>query len=72
MRLVEIAELFGVSKQRAHQIADEEGFPPPATEDGRGRLWDRRKVERWAKALARGEDLALSPLSASNIARAEP
>jgi len=27
IRLVEIAELLGVSKQRAHQIADEKGFP---------------------------------------------
>jgi hypothetical protein len=27
IRLVEIAELLGVSKQRVHQIADEDGFP---------------------------------------------
>jgi hypothetical protein len=26
VRVVEIAELVGVSKQRAHQIADEDGF----------------------------------------------
>jgi hypothetical protein len=43
-RLVEIAELLGVTKQRAHQIADEPGFPAPAERDGRGRLWDRREV----------------------------
>jgi hypothetical protein len=27
LRLVEIAELLGVSKQRAHQLADDPGFP---------------------------------------------
>jgi hypothetical protein len=37
MRLVEIAELLGVSKQRAHQIAEEKGFPAPLAEDARGR-----------------------------------
>ena len=36
VRLVEIAELLGVSKQRAHQIADEAGFPTPVAEDLRG------------------------------------
>jgi predicted DNA-binding transcriptional regulator AlpA len=49
IRLVEIAELLGVSKQRAHQLAGREGFPAPVTEDGRGRLWDRREVAAWAK-----------------------
>ena len=32
VRLVEIAELLGVSKQRAHQIAEEKGFPAPLAE----------------------------------------
>ena len=49
LRVVEIAELLGVSKQRPHQIADDPGFPDPVVEDGRGRLWDRREVARWAK-----------------------
>lgn len=38
LRLIEIAELLGVTKQRAHQIADEPGFPAPIELDGRGRL----------------------------------
>jgi predicted DNA-binding transcriptional regulator AlpA len=29
VRIIEIAELLGVSKQRAHQIADEPSFPKP-------------------------------------------
>jgi len=47
--LVEIAELLGVTKQQAHELADEPGFPAPVADDGRSRLWDRPKVERWAK-----------------------
>jgi predicted DNA-binding transcriptional regulator AlpA len=49
LRLVEIADLLGVSKQRAHQIAEEPGFPTPVQHDGRGRLWDQREVNAWAK-----------------------
>jgi predicted DNA-binding transcriptional regulator AlpA len=49
VRIVEIADLLGVTKQRVHQIADEEGFPPPVGEDGRRRLWNRREVQAWAK-----------------------
>jgi hypothetical protein len=49
VRVVEIAELLGVRKQRAHQIADEDCFPPPVAEDSRGRLWSRWEVQEWAK-----------------------
>jgi hypothetical protein len=49
VRIIEIAELLGVSKQRAHQIADEEGFAAPIAEDGRGRLWNRREATAWAR-----------------------
>jgi hypothetical protein len=45
---MEIAELLGVSKQRAHQIAEEKGFPAPVAEDARGRLWGRYEVQAWA------------------------
>jgi predicted DNA-binding transcriptional regulator AlpA len=49
LRLVDIAELLGVSKQRAYQLGGEPGFPTAVGHDNRGRLWDRRGVERWAK-----------------------
>jgi predicted DNA-binding transcriptional regulator AlpA len=49
IRLIDVAELFGVSKQRAHQIADEPGFPAPVERDGRGRMWSRREVAAWAR-----------------------
>jgi len=43
-----VAVLFGVSKQRAHQLAGKDGFPAPVAEYGRGRgivgtFW------KWAK-----------------------
>jgi predicted DNA-binding transcriptional regulator AlpA len=53
IRLVEVAELLGVSKQRAHQIADDPGFPSPLAEDARGRVWSRDEVQAWAKRWRR-------------------
>jgi hypothetical protein len=49
VRAVEIAEPLGVSKQRAHQIAEEPGFPALVAEDARSRLWSRWEVQGWAK-----------------------
>jgi predicted DNA-binding transcriptional regulator AlpA len=49
IRLMEIAVILGVSKQRAHQIADEPGFPAPLAEDARGRVWSRYEVQAWSK-----------------------
>jgi hypothetical protein len=49
VRLVEIAELFDVSKQRAHQLVTEPGFPAPLAGDARGRLFSRYEVQGWAK-----------------------
>jgi predicted DNA-binding transcriptional regulator AlpA len=54
VRLVEIADLLGVSRQRAHQIAEEKGFPAPLAEDVGGRVWSRYEVQAWAKRW-RGE-----------------
>ena len=42
VRIIEIAELLGVSKQRAHQIADEPSFPAPVGREGQSRVWSRR------------------------------
>ena len=53
VRLVEIAELLGVTKQRAHQIAPEKGSPAPLAEDARGRVWSRLEVQAWAKRWRR-------------------
>jgi hypothetical protein len=53
IRLVEFAELLGVSKQCAHQIAGEPGFPAQLAEDARGRVWSRDEVQAWAKRWRR-------------------
>jgi predicted DNA-binding transcriptional regulator AlpA len=53
VRVVEIAELLGVTKQRAHQIAEEKGFPAPLAEDASGRVWSRYEVQAWAKRWRR-------------------
>jgi hypothetical protein len=42
--LAEIAELAGVSRQRALQLANHPKFPRPRDELRSGRVWDRRKV----------------------------
>ena len=36
VRLIEIAELLGVTKQRAYQIAEDKGFPAPLDEGAHG------------------------------------
>ena len=55
LRLVDVAQLLGVSKQRAHQLARERGFPAPVAEDYRGRMWDRHEVTAWAKTWRKAE-----------------
>jgi predicted DNA-binding transcriptional regulator AlpA len=55
MGLKEIAELLGVSIQRAHQLAATAGFPAPLGETSSGRVWKRADVEKWAKKAGRLE-----------------
>jgi predicted DNA-binding transcriptional regulator AlpA len=49
VRIIDIAELLDVSKQRAHQLADEDGFPAPVELEGQSRVWERREATTWAK-----------------------
>lgn len=48
MGLAEVAELLGVSRQRADQLARTRGFPDPVATLVGGRIWERADVERWA------------------------
>lgn len=43
----EIAEIAGVSRQRARQFADLQGFPRPVIETAQGPLRSRAAVENW-------------------------
>jgi predicted DNA-binding transcriptional regulator AlpA len=54
LRLVEIAELLGVSKQRADQLRRRADFPAPADRYGRGDLWAASDVKRWARTWGGG------------------
>lgn len=48
LKLVDIAQLLGVTKQRAHQLSKRRRFPAPAASYGRGLLWRQSDVQRWA------------------------
>ncbi len=49
--LSEVAEMLGVSRQRASQLVrDYDDFPAPAASLASGRVWERPKVETWMRA----------------------
>lgn len=50
MKLVglhEVAEILGVSRQRADQLARERDFPKPVAEIRAGRIWRESDIEKW-------------------------
>ena len=54
LRVVDIAELLGVSKQRADQLCGEPDFPAPVDRWVRGDLWAAADVRRWARTYGGG------------------
>jgi predicted DNA-binding transcriptional regulator AlpA len=59
VRIVEIADILGVTHQRASKIVAIRGFPKPVRQEGQSRLWDRREVSAWARsggAISPGAD----------------
>ena len=51
MGLQEVADILGVSHQRADQIANSyEDFPEPLAVLAVGRIWSRDAVEQWVSA----------------------
>jgi hypothetical protein len=51
----EIADLLGVSRQRADQLSRGDAFPAPVAELRSGRIWQRADVEAWARSTGRLE-----------------
>ena len=52
--VTEVAALLGVSRQRVDQISHSDlDFPEPMTTLGRGRLWEKRSIEKWARETGR-------------------
>ena len=49
----EIAELLGVSRQRAQQLYKEGVLPDPVDVLAMGPVWLREDVERWARETGR-------------------
>jgi predicted DNA-binding transcriptional regulator AlpA len=49
VRITEIAELLGVSHQRASKISRDPDLPRPIGREGQSRVWDRREVTACAK-----------------------
>jgi predicted DNA-binding transcriptional regulator AlpA len=54
LRLVDIAELLGVTKQRADQLRQHSDFPLPIGTWSRGDLWAAADVRRWARSYKGG------------------
>ena len=59
--LTEIARMLGVSRQRAHQLAQTAGFPRPAVELSSGRVWETAAVEAWIRERQQRGDSANDP-----------
>jgi predicted DNA-binding transcriptional regulator AlpA len=55
VHVIDIADLLGVSHQRASKIVDAQDFPRPIDRQGQSRLWDRREATAWAKRWRREE-----------------
>jgi len=57
MGLQEIADMLGVTRQRADQLTREKGFPDPMPERrhgyGKRRTWGQAAVRAWAEANGR-------------------
>lgn len=51
--LKEVADLLGVSTQRANQITSNRGFPEPVENLASGRLWQLEEVKQWASTWQR-------------------
>jgi hypothetical protein len=51
--IAELAELVGVTRQRASTLARRPGFPEPLAELASGPVWDLRMVERFVRSWAR-------------------
>lgn len=49
----EIAEMFGVSRQRAYQLTSRPDFPAPMVRLKAGAFWRTEDVRAWAEARGR-------------------
>lgn len=45
----EIGVMLGVSRQRVQQLIKRDDWPEPEVTLAMGKVWDRRKIEAWAR-----------------------
>ena len=50
LRIIDVAEILGVSYQRVQQIHNAGRLPEPAHRDAVGPLWRKSDIEKWARA----------------------
>jgi predicted DNA-binding transcriptional regulator AlpA len=53
MGTTEIAQMLGVSRQRAGQLVRTEGFPLPVVRLAAGPVWESADVDQWARETGR-------------------
>lgn len=58
LRIIDVAEVLGVSHQRVHQIYKLGRLPEPGDRDEIGPLWKRSDIENWARAEWWGQSRA--------------
>lgn len=46
----DIARRLGITRQRIHQLSQDDDFPAPVGRLGRSRVWDWAVIETWARA----------------------
>jgi predicted DNA-binding transcriptional regulator AlpA len=51
--VAEVADMLGLSRQRVHQLAAQQDFPPPVASLSAGLIWRRDDIRRWAKRVGR-------------------
>jgi predicted DNA-binding transcriptional regulator AlpA len=52
--VTEVTALLGMSRQRVDQLSHRDSeFPEPVTTLGRGRLWEKAAIEKWAQETGR-------------------
>lgn len=51
--ITQIARRLGLTRQRAHKLAERGDFPTPVHDLPTGRLWRKGDVERWIEAHPR-------------------
>jgi len=52
--VTEVGDILGVSRQRAAQLAETQGFPAPVADLASGRIWRVQDVRLWAETRRRG------------------